>query len=226
MRNKSPYFTVYIPCHNYGKYLATAIQSVLNQTFEDFELILIDDASKDETAKVIKKFANLDSRIRDYRISHHVGLIKSSNFAIENAKGRFVMRLDADDWLQTFALDAIYSTILRNPDAQIIYCGLLQMHRIGGDIIPFEPVSSLIAGKGLNGAGVFIERKYFLSKGIYDEEFDCCDGFLLTRKCDDARIAIYEKPLYIYYRHPTSLTANKVHIAETRAAIRAKYPQL
>lgn len=88
--------SVIMPVYNAGKYLEEAIQSILNQTYKDFEFIIINDGSTDESLKVIEKYKNLDDRIvlinRENR-----GLIASLNEGIEKAHGEYIARMDADD---------------------------------------------------------------------------------------------------------------------------------
>ncbi len=93
-----PFFTVVIPTHNRSILLKRAVESVLSQTFEDFELIVIDDHSTDDTASVVKSFT--DPRIR-YLINQRTkGACGARNTGIFSAKGKWVAFLDDDDvWL-------------------------------------------------------------------------------------------------------------------------------
>ena len=101
--------SVYIPNYNYGEYLDKAIKSLLKQTFKRFEIIIIDDGSTDRSSEVIKKYTSQKNyKIR--LIQHkNKGLIKSSNIAIRASKGKFIMRLDADDYLKDTALEKFYN---------------------------------------------------------------------------------------------------------------------
>lgn len=87
--------SVLMPAYNSEKYIEEAINSVLHQTFSDFEFLIIDDGSTDNTIDVILKFS--DSRIRLIRNEENRGLIYSLNVGLEEAKGKYVARMDADD---------------------------------------------------------------------------------------------------------------------------------
>ncbi|NNE32935.1 MAG: glycosyltransferase family 2 protein [Winogradskyella sp.] len=91
--------SIIMPAYNASKYLQAAINSVINQTFSNWELIIIDDGSTDETSSIINKNAEKDNRIRGfYQINGKQG--KARNLGIENANGSFIAFLDADDlWL-------------------------------------------------------------------------------------------------------------------------------
>ena len=93
--NKAPLITVYIASHNYGRYLSDAIESVLRQTVEDWELIIIDDGSTDETPQIVDRYSS-HPRISVF-CTDNIGLPSVCNLALENAKGKYIIRLDGDD---------------------------------------------------------------------------------------------------------------------------------
>ena len=119
MKLNSPEISVYITNHNYGNYLNLSIKSVLNQTFKDFELIILDDGSTDNSIKILSKFKN-NKKIRII-YQKNEGMIKSINTAIKASKGRFVLRLDADDYLNKNALLVLYNEIVKNKGVGLVY---------------------------------------------------------------------------------------------------------
>src|SRR5437867_1266985 len=100
-----PLVTVYITNHNYGRYLEQAIKSVLNQTQQDFELIVIDDGSTDDSRSIIERYAD-HPKIRPI-FQENRGLNISNNIALRAARGQYIMRLDADDYLDENALTVL-----------------------------------------------------------------------------------------------------------------------
>ena len=92
-----PRVSVLMPAYNAGPYLDDAIKSVLDQSFADFELLLIDDGSTDDTADRIDRWAAQDSRIRPLSNAGNIGLTRTLNVGLTEARGDFVARLDADD---------------------------------------------------------------------------------------------------------------------------------
>ncbi|MHB1148702.1 MAG: glycosyltransferase family 2 protein, partial [Lutibacter sp.] len=91
MKNE-PLISVVLPVFNCANYIEEAINSILNQTFKDFELIIIDDASTDNTLIVIQKFT--DARIKIITKEQNLGLVHSLNFGFEIAQGKYIARLD------------------------------------------------------------------------------------------------------------------------------------
>lgn len=105
--------SVLMPAYNAEKYLGQAIDSILNQTFTDFECIIIDDCSTDNTWKIIQKYVKKDSRIVGVKNEKNLGIAGNLNKAISLSKGKYLARMDADDWAypdrfekQVFFLDA------------------------------------------------------------------------------------------------------------------------
>ena len=92
-----PLISVYVLNHNYGEFLECAIESVLEQTYQNIEIIIIDDCSYDNSGSIIQKYKK-NKAIKVIRNKDQLGLIKSANIALKNSNGEFVIRLDADDY--------------------------------------------------------------------------------------------------------------------------------
>ncbi|MFA7675834.1 MAG: glycosyltransferase family 2 protein [Candidatus Shapirobacteria bacterium] len=97
MKIKNPLVTIYMPVFNATPYLSQAIESILNQSFSNFEFIIVDDASTDDSWKIIKSYAKKDSRIVTIKNQINLGVSLTSNIAISKARGKFLARMDADD---------------------------------------------------------------------------------------------------------------------------------
>jgi len=91
----APRITVYVPSRNYGRFLSDAIESVLRQTVDDWELMVIDDGSTDDTSEVMQLYRG-HPKISLHR-TEGIGLTSVCNFALKRAQGRYVIRLDGDD---------------------------------------------------------------------------------------------------------------------------------
>ena len=106
---KDPVVSVYIVNHNYGRFLQQAIDSVLKQTFKDFEIIFIDNGSEDDSKEKLEKyFSNKKIKII---LQKNIGLNAANNIALKFARGKYIMRLDADDYLDKNALEIMYLTL-------------------------------------------------------------------------------------------------------------------
>lgn len=92
-----PKVSVITPVYNAEEFLSETIDSVLNQTFESFEYLLVDDCSTDNSAKMIKEYAITDSRIKYIKLAENSGAAVARNTGLENAKGRYIAFIDSDD---------------------------------------------------------------------------------------------------------------------------------
>jgi len=106
--------SIITPVYNCDEFLEECIQSVLNQTFHDWELILIDDFSSDSSKGIINKYVALDSRIKAYYFNENVGAGTARNKGIEISKGRFIAFLDSDDYWQKDKLNLQIDFMLQN----------------------------------------------------------------------------------------------------------------
>ena len=94
---KKPVLSIYMPVFNAGPYLAQALESILSQTLKNFEFIIVDDHSTDNSWKIIKSYSRRDSRIRILRNRLNLGVSLTSNIAISLARCKYLARMDADD---------------------------------------------------------------------------------------------------------------------------------
>ena len=117
---QNPYFSILTPVYNSQAYLLECIESVLNQSFEDFELILINDGSTDESGRICDKCAALDERVKVFHQTNS-GPLYSRIRAIELSKGRIILFLDSDDKIARNALDTIYSLFENNNVDMIVF---------------------------------------------------------------------------------------------------------
>lgn len=118
---KTPKVTVLMPVYNSEKYLKEAIKSILNQTFQNFEFIIIDDGSTDKSADIIKDYAKIDKRIIFRQNQINIGLIKTLNNAIKQINTKYIARMDADDISTPNRLEAQISFIEQQQN--IVSCG-------------------------------------------------------------------------------------------------------
>lgn len=118
--SKNPTISVVMPAYNAEKYIARAIESILSQTYKNFELIIVNDASKDKTLSIIKKYAKKDSRIRYVTNSKNKLIAYSLNRGIALAKGSIIARMDGDDVSTPERLKKQYAVLRAYPKVAIV----------------------------------------------------------------------------------------------------------
>jgi len=171
----APKMTVIITSYNRARYLREAIASVLNQTFEDLELIVVDDGSTDETPEVVRAIS--DRRVR-YLPRPHRGISASLNAGICEARGKYVARLDSDDvWLPEM-LSTLVAVLDTRPEIGVAYgsaqamdaTGSLLPHKLGrAEYFPDDSLRSLIYDDCTCNIALVARRESLARAGIYDE---------------------------------------------------------
>jgi len=100
-----PFLTVTINLYNYERFVSDCIQSILNQTYSNFELIVVDDCSTDDSYKIAKKFEEKDERVKVIKLNKNGGIGKAKNEGIIRSKGEYIVTLDADDMMTKNSLE-------------------------------------------------------------------------------------------------------------------------
>lgn len=113
-----PKISVIIPIYNSQDSLRKVIESFINQTFKDFELLLIDDGSTDNSSNICDEFANIDNRIRVFHQKNQ-GVAMARQTGINNARGEYSIHADSDDWVENHMLEKMYATA-KNKNADIV----------------------------------------------------------------------------------------------------------
>ena len=224
MLKKDPLITVYITNYNYGKYIKKAINSVLNQTFKDYELIIIDDGSIDKSVKIIKEFQN-KKKIKII-FQKNKGLVVSNNLALRLSKAKYIMRLDSDDWLDPHALEIMSNILERDKKISLIFPDYYEVDKNGKILRQvrrhnFKKVKLL--DQPAHGACTMIRKENLMDIGGYDEEFNCQDGYYLWLKFIKKYVVRnVNLPLFYYRQHEKSLTKNNKKILFNRSKIISK----
>lgn len=220
----SPKISVYIVNHNYGQYLEKAIESVLSQTIKDFEIIVIDNGSTDNSRDKLEKFYN-NKKIKII-LQKNIGLNSANNVALKIAKGKYIIRLDADDYFDKHALEIMYQKFKRNPKLALVFPDYYLVDE-NNDIIEivrrhdFSEVELL--DQPAHGACSMIKSDILKAVGGYDESYHCQDGWdiwiKLIKKYGVGNINL---PLFFYRQHNSNLTRNEKRLLETRSRILKK----
>ncbi|RLD63737.1 MAG: hypothetical protein DRJ01_02995 [Bacteroidetes bacterium] len=222
----NPLITIYITNYNYGKYIKESIESVLNQTCQDFELIIIDDGSTDNSKEIINSYSN-NEKIRII-FQNNKGLNITNNIALRVARGKFIMRLDADDYLDSNALLVMSNIISKDDELGLIFPDYFLVDADGNVLSvakrhSFDNNVSLL-DQPAHGACTMIRKKFLQILGGYDEQFKCQDGYELWIKFTKKyKVTNVNTPLFYYRQHGLNLTSDERKILNTRASIKDKY---
>lgn len=219
---KDPLVTVYVTNFNYGRYLRTALESVYQQSFKDFELIIIDDGSTDDSRAIIAEYAGRpQTRII---LQDNKGLNATNNIAVKAARGKYIMRLDADDFLNENALLVMATMLENDPELALVFpdyfyidesgavTGQERRHNFQRDVTLLDQPA--------HGACTMIRRDCLIEVNAYSGGFRAQDGYDLWLKIIDRyKVGNIDLPLFHYRRHGDNLTNNQEFILRTRSEI-------
>lgn len=119
IQSKQFLFSIIVPAYNSATFIKKCIDSVLKQTYSEFELVLVDDGSKDDTFNICKSYAGSDSRVKVLHKANG-GHTSARNEGLKSAKGEYVLFLDSDDWIATDVLEICQAEIVQNNCPDII----------------------------------------------------------------------------------------------------------
>lgn len=206
-----PFFSVIIPTYNRAPFIAGAVRSVLNQSYLDFELIIIDDASTDETESIVNGFS--DNRIRYFKNEMNIERCKSRNKGISLATGRYICFLDSDDYHLPIHLEKLYDKISERSFPQALFftnalncdeegvlterlCPSLSDHNVFHYIVTYT----------FNPQRMCIHR-YILEEFQFDPDVYVCEDVDLAARIA-TRYEVIQVPerTTVYVHHPSSFT--------------------
>lgn len=217
----SPKVSVCIPVYNAGDFLALAIASVLDQEFEDFELIIVDDFSTQPTEAIIQQFD--DKRIRFRCNSHNLGLVDNWNRCLELTRGKYITILHQDDMMLPNNLFRKVAMLDANPTVGFVYSNIQQIDQtgqlIGGhwidqlgvdSILPGQMLFKMVAvtGNPISCPSVVVRAECYERLGIFNKRLPfATDLEMWMRIAGDYDIGYLAHPLISQRVHPKQATA-------------------
>ena len=214
-----PQVSVVMPVYNTERYVAEAVESILAQTFRDFEFLVFDDGSADRSLEILQTYADGDNRIRVFAKPHR-GYVPWLNEGIRIARGEFIARMDADDVSLPQRFDRQVEYLFRHPECVAVGCDLLQIDPDGDPLseVAHDVEHEVIEADLLSGGhGVIahptcmMRRSALLAIGGYREEFESVEDFdLWLRLAELGRLANMPEILFRYRVHYTNVIFTQV----------------
>lgn len=212
-----PEISIIVPVYNAEKWLSYCIDSIMNQTFSDFELLLIDDGSTDGSGKICDEYSLKDSRIRVFHKTNE-GVSSARNLGLDNASGEWIAFCDADDWIEQDMIKILLDRA-NEKNVDIVFCDF--WFNYPKSQIPFQLYDWV--KQGSNGLKEYLATTWtclcgsIQKKKLYDnnklrscETIKYCEDFhLMVRLCFFAdKIAKVPTPLYHYRQQESSIIHN------------------
>ena len=221
--------TVFVPVYNREKYISDTINSVLNQSYKDFELLIINDGSTDSTSNIITQFS--DPRIRQLHNPSNLGLAETRNRGLLEAKGEYIALLDSDDLMAENRLKKQIQFLEQKPDIAGVGSRCKFIDESGnifsrGKKYPINPdevkISLLFYCSVMNGT--FMGRTDILRQYAYDSTFKVCEDYdLFSRITRNYKLSNLPDKLVNVRKHTQRISHNNKSIGEQfRSAIMSR----
>ena len=218
----NPLISIVIPVYNAEKYLKRCIDSIIAQTYSDWELILVDDGSTDLSGKICDEYASQDKRITVCHIQNG-GPSRARNIGVDKSKGDYIFFVDADDWIEPLSISDFLGTkgesfdiyfqnyVLHDSDGTSNIVGIQDIEAHGDDCKTV--LSNLICSSKFGWTWIKLFKSEILKKYRIKFREDCSlqeDELFTLQYCQHIKsIAVRNKANYHYYIYDTSLTRKK-----------------
>lgn len=211
--NHEPLVSIIVPSYNHEKFIVDTIESLLNQTYGNFEIIVLDDGSDDDSLKIIKNFE--DKKNFFYSSQKNQGICKTLNRAIkEFSKGEYISLIASDDIWHLSKLELQVKKILKSPLSELCYSQAIKfsqgekMER--GSIIPSNPLQGRILDKvfirqHVPAGTILFSRKIYDDLDGFDETLLEEDWDFIIRCASKTEFSIVKKPLLFYRQHKNNI---------------------
>lgn len=165
----NPIVSIIVPCYNQAQFLDECLQSVFDQRHLNWECIIVDDGSPDDTKIVAQKWVDKDERYQ-YLWKENGGLCNARNFGIKAAKGTYILPLDADDKIAINYVSLALEALLKQPDLKVVYCKAEKFGEASGiwELLPFN-LHNLSQSNMIFCTALF-RKKDWEKVGGYDEK--------------------------------------------------------
>jgi glycosyltransferase involved in cell wall biosynthesis len=216
--------SVVLPVYNGSKYLGLAIDSILTQSFKDFELIVVNDGSTDASGEVIGSFN--DNRLKVITNPTNVGITKSLNIGVKAATGKYIARMDSDDISEPIRLEKQYEFMERNPKVGVLGSNI-NIIDTEGNFIRFKgrPITNneikfyFVINNPFVHSSVMVRKVCFDTLGFYDEDFKYAQDYELWQRFSiKYRMRNLKRPLLKWRSNREGIsytkTANQYHFAK------------
>jgi glycosyltransferase involved in cell wall biosynthesis len=220
------YFSVIIPSYNRAHIINRALQGVLNQTFQDFEILIVDDGSTDNTKEILQTFIS-DNRIK-YIFQNNSGVCSARNTGAKQATGQFLVFLDSDDTVEKSWLEDFYHLAIQNNDW--LFCSMKIVKPDSSEYLvsALDPYKNgKVKGNSIPGSWA-IRKDIFFNVGMFDENVKFGENIELRFRLDKEKLVlgITDKFNFTYFESSNGGSKNLINKIDSNLYIIKKHTNL
>ncbi|GGH41632.1 glycosyl transferase family 2 [Mangrovimonas yunxiaonensis] len=190
--------SILTPFKNTALFLPECIDSILTQTYKNWELIIVDDGSTDESPEIVAQYAKLDARIKHFKAPEK-GIIKALRFALKQASGKYITRMDSDDVMPNYKLEMLHNNLKKHGEKHVA-TGLVRYfnptHGVSNGYIKYEKWLNRLTMKGANFSEIYKECVIASPCWmVHKNDLMACGAFNLDRYPEDYDLT------FRFYKH-------------------------
>lgn len=242
----SPLVTVVIPAYNYGHYIGQTLDSVMAQTYRNWECVVVDDGSTDDTAEVVARVAERDGRVKYFHQKNR-GMAAARNEGLRRGVGEYIQFLDSDDLLESRKLERQVEYLEQNTEVDIVYSDVRyfrteemdeRLHSFWGEDESWMPkitredddALEALVRRTLVVHAPLLRRSVIETVGFFDETMKVCEDWLFWVRCaaqgKKFRFECPEGTLALVRAHPASITRNERLMTTYIVRMRRKFGEI
>lgn len=212
-----PLVSVLIPCYNVEKYVEESINSILNQTYSNLEIVAINDCSTDRTGEILRRMAKQDSRIHVVDNEENLKLIKTLNKGIDLCNGEYIARMDADDISLPTRIEKEVAFLEQHPDHDIVSTLFYAFNTENpkkrslhhSPLLDGELRAFILFKSGICHPAVMIRKRIFTALGLrFEQEYLHVEDYAFwSEAIYKTKIANINEPLLLYRVHPHQVSS-------------------
>lgn len=224
----NPKVSIITTVYNCEKYISKSIESILNQTYENFEFIILNDGSNDGTGDIISKYSSEDSRIKLISSESNIGRVSSLNKSIETSKGKYIALQDADDISKPDRIEKQLNFLEDNPEYVLVGSDVSVIDKSGKTISrPVRPVHnnelqfSLLFRCTFANPSIMFRKRILSENGIdYEKEYEHAEDYRIISKISKhGKIHNLNEVLINYRKHPRNNSLVNANLLNQRSAL-------
>ncbi len=211
---EQPLVSVIMPTYNYAQFISDAIESVINQTWEIWEMLIVDDGSTDNTKSVVQSYVSKDSRIRYFALGQNSGRAAvARNYGISNSKGKYIAFLDSDDMWKPTKIEKQIELLENDDNIFLVYSRYIVIKngiflrilpkrkklRSGNVFVPLFLSNNFIGSSSVLLRNIVKENNYLFDTDIRLRAIE--DYALWLKIAKNKHIAYIDEPLVVYREH-------------------------
>ncbi|MCL9781541.1 glycosyltransferase [Vibrio sp. S4M6] len=221
----NPLVTIYIPCRNYGRFLRQSVESVYQQLYTNWELVIVDEGSDDDSVELAEELCrHFPAKTKLLQNKKPTGLQRLANMVLALANGKYMVRLDADDWFDENALLVMVAKLESSPDIGLVYGNYFYTDP-NGNVLGVERryklgIEDNVGQLPPHGACTMFRTRSLKAVGGYSEDINAQDGWELWYKLyDRIGAASIDVPTFYYRQHGDSLSRDSNRLLQARSRI-------